>query len=86
MLLLHNDIFLYRYVPSRNILGGVTSLRFFVVYFSYLTAEISRLLVVETHVKPLAIGGVGIFGVNDNLAIGVRLVRFGTLETVLEFF
>ena len=71
--------------PSRYIFGGIAPLGLLIVDLSNLTTQISGFLPIQTHVEPLAVGGMGVFWVHDELTIGVSLALFGTLKTVLEF-
>lgn len=49
-----------------------------------MAAEISGFDTIEAHVEPLAVSGVGVFGVSYLLTIGVGLTLFRACETILQ--
>lgn len=71
-------------VPSRNVFGGVTALRSFVVDRAVAATLFSRCDTAQAHVKLLTILGMSVFRMIDLGSPVVGLTVLRALETVLK--
>lgn len=71
---------------SGNIFGSIAHFSFVIVDFTGLAAQITRIFTVQADIEFLAIGGMRISGMGDNLTAGISLwLILGAFETTGGF-